>query len=150
MRCKILHESKNRMRVHLFRKYMSCDEADKVEYFLLGLPYVNEVNSNPFNDKLFAYHQTRQGWMFHPEFIETLLSKASEVPEENPLVGKYLEWGAKSVAEIPSALLKVKDGMISKELVERNLAVRNEDYEGLFRRLNENANAYLDEQMWLM
>lgn len=109
-------------------------------------PYANEVNSNPFNDKLFAYHQTRQSWKFHPEFIETLLSKASEVPEENPLVGRYLEWGAKSVAEIPSALLKVKDGMISKELTERNLAVRNEDYEGLFRRLNENANAYLDEQ----
>ena len=43
MRCKILHESKNRMRVHLFRKYMTCAEADKVEYFLLGLPYVREV-----------------------------------------------------------------------------------------------------------
>ena len=43
MRCKILHESKNRMRVHLFRKYMTCAEADKVEYFLLGLPYVSEV-----------------------------------------------------------------------------------------------------------
>ncbi|MCR4845712.1 MAG: heavy metal translocating P-type ATPase [Eubacterium sp.] len=43
MRCKILHESKNRMRVHLFCKYMSFDEADRVEYFLLGLPFVYEV-----------------------------------------------------------------------------------------------------------
>ncbi|SEF88693.1 ATPase, P-type (transporting), HAD superfamily, subfamily IC/heavy metal translocating P-type ATPase [Eubacterium ruminantium] len=43
MKCKILHESKNRMRVHLFRKYMTCGEADKVEYFLLGLPYVSNV-----------------------------------------------------------------------------------------------------------
>ena len=109
-------------------------------------PYANEVNSNPFNDRLFAYQQTRQSWKFHPEFIETLLSKVSEVPEENPLVGKYLEWGAKSVAEIPSALLKVKGGMISKKLIERNLAVRDEDYEGLFTRLNGNANAYLDAQ----
>ena len=109
-------------------------------------PYANEVNGNPFNDKLFAYQQTRKRWKFHPEFIETLLAKVSEVPEENPLVGKYLEWGAKSVAEIPTALLKVKDGMISKELIERNLAVRDEDYEGLFKRLNGNANAYLDEQ----
>ena len=138
-----------------------CDQDDRPPYYgwvLVNInkikghfeplpePYVNEVNSNPFNDKLFAYHQTRQNWKFHPEFIETLLSKASEVPEENPLVGKYLEWGAKSVAEIPSALLKVKDGAISKELIERNLAVRDEDYEGLFKRLNENANAYLDEQ----
>ncbi|MCR5148331.1 MAG: heavy metal translocating P-type ATPase [Eubacterium sp.] len=43
MKCRILHESKNRMRVHLYRKYMSCSEADKVEYFLLGLPYVSNV-----------------------------------------------------------------------------------------------------------
>ncbi len=118
----------------------------KMHFEPLPEPYVNEVNSNPFNDKFFVYQQTRQQWKFHPEFIETLLSKASEVPEENPLVGKYLEWGAKSVAEIPSALLKVKDGAIRKELIERNLAVRDEDYEGLFKRLNGNANAYLDEQ----
>lgn len=118
----------------------------KMHFEPLPEPYVNEVNSNPFNDKFFVYQQTRQQWKFHPEFIETLLSKISEVPDENPLVGKYLEWGAKSVAEIPSALLKVKDGAISKELIERNLAVRDEDYEGLFKRLNGNANAYLDEQ----
>lgn len=43
MKCKILHESKNRMRVHLYRKYMTCSEADKVEYFLLGLPYVSNA-----------------------------------------------------------------------------------------------------------
>lgn len=46
MKCRILHESKNRMRVHLFRKYMTFDEADKVEFFLLGLPYVSEVKVN--------------------------------------------------------------------------------------------------------
>ena len=43
MRCKILHESNNRMRVHLFQRYMTCEEADRVEYFLLSLPYVTEV-----------------------------------------------------------------------------------------------------------
>ena len=43
MRCKILHESKNRMRVHLFQKHMTCAEADKVEYFLLSLPFIDEV-----------------------------------------------------------------------------------------------------------
>ncbi|HCA21436.1 MAG TPA: heavy metal translocating P-type ATPase [Lachnospiraceae bacterium] len=43
MKCKILHESKNRMRVHLYRKYMTCSEADKVEFFLLGLPYVSNA-----------------------------------------------------------------------------------------------------------
>ena len=118
----------------------------KEHFAPLPEPYANEVNNNPFNDRLFAYQQTRKRWKFHPEFIETLLSKISEVPEENPLVGKYLEWGAKSVTEIPAALLKIKNGMISKELTERNLAVRDEDYEGLFKRLNGNANSYLDEQ----
>ena len=43
MRCKILHESKNRMRVHLFQKHMTCAEADKVEYFLLSIPFIDEV-----------------------------------------------------------------------------------------------------------
>ncbi|MCR5291322.1 MAG: heavy metal translocating P-type ATPase [Eubacterium sp.] len=58
MRCKILHESKNRMRVHLFRKYMTCDEADKVEYFLLGLSYVSEVKvSERTSDATIIYQE---------------------------------------------------------------------------------------------
>ena len=58
MRCKILHESKNRMRVHLFRKYMTCDEADKVEYFLLALPYVREVKvSERTSDATIIYQE---------------------------------------------------------------------------------------------
>lgn len=109
-------------------------------------PYANEVNCNPYNDKLFAYHQARQRWRFHPAFIEKLILKLSDVPEENPLVGKYLEWGAASPEEIPGSLLKVKDGAISKELFEKNLAIRDEDYEGLFKLLNGNASAYLLDQ----
>lgn len=34
MKCKILHESKGRLRVHLFCGKMSLDNADVLEYYL--------------------------------------------------------------------------------------------------------------------
>lgn len=46
MRSKILHESHNRIRVHLYLNYMTCEEADKLEYYLLSLSYVKEVKVN--------------------------------------------------------------------------------------------------------
>ena len=46
MRSKILHESHNRIRVHLYLSYMTCEEADKLEYYLLSLSYVKEVKVN--------------------------------------------------------------------------------------------------------
>ncbi|MCR5214427.1 MAG: heavy metal translocating P-type ATPase [Eubacterium sp.] len=61
MRCRILHESNNRMRVHLFRKYMTCDEADRVEYFLLSLPYVKEVKvSERTSDATIRYDKKKR------------------------------------------------------------------------------------------
>lgn len=36
MKCKILHESGRRMRIHIFKPYMSCEEADILEFFLQG------------------------------------------------------------------------------------------------------------------
>ena len=57
MRCKILHETGSRMRVHLYRKYMTFEEADKVEYFLLSLPYVDEVKvSERTSDAVIVYN----------------------------------------------------------------------------------------------
>lgn len=107
-----------------------------------GEPYANEVSCNPYHEHLFAYQTTRENWRFHPAIIESLLTQLSDVPEENPLVAKYLEWGAKSLSDIPRSLLKVKDGLVSKELFEQNLQVRDEDYNGLFNRLNTNVARY--------
>lgn len=109
-------------------------------------PYDTELNNNPFWEELFVYQSTRQGWRFYPKIIEVLLSQMSEAPTENPFVGKFLEWGAESVDAIPSSLLKIKDGLVSKELFEKNLHVKDEDYLGLFKRLNGNVDAYNKEQ----
>ena len=82
MRCKILHESKNRMRVHLFRKYMSCDEADKVEYFLLGLPYVNEVKvSERTSDAVIRYDDRKRESLISDLSKFDLSSTEVAVPE---------------------------------------------------------------------
>ena len=82
MRCKILHESKNRMRVHLFRKYMSYDEADKVEYFLLGLPYVNEVKvSERTSDAVIRYDDRKRESLISDLSKFDLSSTEVAVPE---------------------------------------------------------------------
>ncbi|WP_027208575.1 heavy metal translocating P-type ATPase [Butyrivibrio hungatei] len=46
MRCKILHESKERMRVHLYRSHMTPFEADRLEYYLDSFDYVKKVSVN--------------------------------------------------------------------------------------------------------
>ena len=43
MRSKILHESAGRMRVHFYQKHMRIAEADKLEYFLNSLCFVNKA-----------------------------------------------------------------------------------------------------------
>ena len=43
MKCKILHESHGRMRVHLFVKRMTLDEADILEYHLRAIDGVTNV-----------------------------------------------------------------------------------------------------------
>jgi len=46
MKCKIMHESKNRIRIHVYRKYMTFEEADKLESYILRLDMVKSVNVN--------------------------------------------------------------------------------------------------------
>ena len=46
MRCKILHESKERMRVHLYRSHMTPFEADRLEYYLDSFDCVKKVSVN--------------------------------------------------------------------------------------------------------
>ena len=82
MRCKILHESKNRMRVHLFRKYMTCAEADKVEYFLLSLPYVKEVKvSERTSDATIRYNDKNRDTLINELSQFSLTSTEVVVPE---------------------------------------------------------------------
>ena len=82
MKCKILHESKNRMRVHLFQKYMTCDEADKVEYFLLGLPYVSEVKvSERTSDATIRYQEKCRDDLIEQLSTFSLTSTEVAVPE---------------------------------------------------------------------
>ncbi len=82
MRCKILHESKNRMRVRLFRKYMTCAEADKVEYYLLGLPYVNEVKvSERTSDAVIRYDDRKRERLIRDLSMFDLYSTEVTVPE---------------------------------------------------------------------
>ena len=43
MKCKVLHRSKNRIRVHMFYRNMTLDEADVVEYYFRNIPEVKKV-----------------------------------------------------------------------------------------------------------
>ncbi|MDO4615636.1 MAG: heavy metal translocating P-type ATPase [Lachnospiraceae bacterium] len=46
MKCRILHESKTRMRIRVLRYRMTYDQADKLEYFLRSLPQVKKASVN--------------------------------------------------------------------------------------------------------
>lgn len=46
MKCVILHESSSRIRIHVCKRTMSFNEADKLEIFLSELPYIKRANVN--------------------------------------------------------------------------------------------------------
>ena len=43
MQCKILHETKGRIRVHFCQKYMTLEQADMAEYALSDVAGVSKV-----------------------------------------------------------------------------------------------------------
>ena len=43
MKCKIMHESSGRIRVHMIQKYMSLAQADILEYYLRSKKFVTGV-----------------------------------------------------------------------------------------------------------
>ena len=43
MKCKILHESKGRIRVHFCQKYMTLHQADMAEYALSTISSITKV-----------------------------------------------------------------------------------------------------------
>lgn len=46
MKCRILHETSRRMRVHILRSRMTLEQADLLEYYLLDKPFITEVKVN--------------------------------------------------------------------------------------------------------
>ncbi len=44
MKCRILHESKTRMRIRVLKYRMTCEQADKLEAFLCSLPRVTKAS----------------------------------------------------------------------------------------------------------
>lgn len=77
-----------------------------------------------------------------------LWMKQKGLEAEDPLVGKFLAWGAKSPSEIPDDLLVVRDGMVSKALFEKNLRVTAQDGGELLKILNENVKKDLEEHTY--
>ncbi|MBQ9064350.1 MAG: heavy metal translocating P-type ATPase [Blautia sp.] len=43
MKCRILHESTGRLRVHVYKYYMTPSQADQLEAFLKGLPFIERA-----------------------------------------------------------------------------------------------------------
>jgi len=73
----------------------------------------------------------------------TLWLKQHDIPDENPFTRKFVAWGAESTEKIPSWCLMVKDGMINKELFERNLKIVGRDYSDLYGQLNANVKRFM-------
>ena len=62
MKCKILHESRGRIRVHFPRKYMSMAEADQIEAYLNGLDGVRQATVyDRICDAVILYRENREG-----------------------------------------------------------------------------------------
>ena len=62
MKCKILHESRGRIRVHFPRKYMSMAEADQLEAYLNGLDGVRQATVyDRICDAVILYRENREG-----------------------------------------------------------------------------------------
>ena len=62
MKCKILHESQGRMRIHTVQPRMTVEQADILEYYLKARAGVLDVNVNDrTGDAIITYEGTREG-----------------------------------------------------------------------------------------
>lgn len=59
MKCKILHESKDRMRVHVYRSHMTTAEADRLEYYLGSFDYVKKASVSERTSNAIIYYDDR-------------------------------------------------------------------------------------------
>ena len=61
MKCKILHESRGRLRVHLFQQKMTLRQADVIEYYLLAVEGIEAVKVfDRTADVIIRYQGSRQ------------------------------------------------------------------------------------------
>lgn len=72
--------------------------------------------------------------------------KQKEMVDDNPFTRKFVAWGAESTEKIPSWCLTVKDGIINKEVFERNLRVVGRDYSDLYEQLNANVKKFMQSK----
>ena len=62
MKCKILHESQGRMRIHTVQPRMTVEQADILEYYLKARAGVLDVKVNDrTGDAIITYEGTREG-----------------------------------------------------------------------------------------
>ena len=82
MRCKILHESKERMRVHLYRSHMTPFEADRLEYYLDSFDYVKKVSVNErTSNAIIFFDQNRRDEVLSSLSAFDIINTEVAVPE---------------------------------------------------------------------
>ena len=84
MKCKILHESAGRMRVHLFCRRMSLHEADILEYYLKNIDGVAEATVfDRTQDAVITYRSSRAA------LVQALAAFSFEKGEQMALVPEH-------------------------------------------------------------
>ena len=84
MKCKVLHESGGRLRVHLCVAYMTLEQADVVEYYLRSVPGVEKVQVfDRTCDAVILYREQRQ------KVVQALADFSFEQAEKLELVPEH-------------------------------------------------------------
>ncbi|MCR5773347.1 MAG: heavy metal translocating P-type ATPase [Butyrivibrio sp.] len=81
MNCKILHESRGRMRVHISVRHMSCFEADKIQYYLSSLSFVHKAEVNERTSNAIVHYEISKRDDLIKAFSEYNDSMEVAVPE---------------------------------------------------------------------
>lgn len=76
MKCQILHETKNRMRVHFFKENMTIEEADKADAYLKSISGIEDVTVYERTSDLIIYYSFNRS-----ELIEILAQFSFENDE---------------------------------------------------------------------
>ena len=83
MKCCILHESSDRLRVHMAQPTMSLRQADVLEYYLTKIDGVKDVTVNDRTQNVIIYYDTNRSTIlsalatFHYEEQEDLVPNES-------------------------------------------------------------------------
>ncbi|MCR5467695.1 MAG: cadmium-translocating P-type ATPase [Lachnospiraceae bacterium] len=58
MKCKIMHENRGRMRVHIPVRHMSSFEADRIQYYLASLQFVKKASVNERTSNAIVFYDS--------------------------------------------------------------------------------------------